>query len=359
MNPKMPPTDLPSFQPEAMQAWLYSGTSGGLEKNLHFEGVTRAPPAPQGNEVLVRVISAALNPVDYKLPEMGLPARMLIGMPASPGMDFCGRVVATGPLAKHFKEDQLVYGCPSRPVQFGSLGEYLSISADKIAVIPDGVSADNAAALPVAGLTAYQSLEGHVKAGQKVLINGASGGCGVFAIQIAKQMGCHVTTISSTRNIELCLRMGADEVIDYTAHKDLVAKLQERKVVFDCIVDHIGLPSTLYYQCHHFLKEDGAFVQVGASAMMTFLSRMVWPSFLGGGQRKYVAVAMKNDQKQLAQLGEWLAEGKIQVQLDSVFEFQDAEKAFEKLRSGRARGKIVVHVSDPNHQNMESFGIGL
>ncbi|KAJ5873797.1 uncharacterized protein N7529_002227 [Penicillium soppii] len=359
MNPTMPPMDMASFQPEAMQAWLYSGTSGGLEKNLRFEPATRAPPAPQGNEVLVRVISAALNPVDYKFPEMGLPARMLIGMPASPGMDFCGRVVATGPLAKHLKEDQLIYGCPARPVQFGSLGEYLSITADKIAVLPNGVPIDNAASLPVAGLTAYQSLEGYVKAGEKVLINGASGGCGIFAIQIAKQMGCHVTTISSTRNIELCLRMGADEVIDYTAHKDLVAKLQERNVVFDCVVDHIGLPSTLYYQCHHFLKEDGTFVQVGASSIMTFLGRLGWPSFLGGGQRKYVAVMVKTDQKQLVQLGEWLAEGKIKIQLDSVYELHDAEKAFQKLRSGRARGKIVVHVSDPHNQNMESFGIGL
>jgi len=100
-------------------------------------------------------------------------------------------------------------------------------------------------------------------------------------------------------------------------------------------------------------------VQVGASTMMTFLGRLGWPSFLGGGQRKYVVAMMKNDQRQLVQLGEWLAEGKIQIQLDSVYELHDTEKAFQKLRSGRARGKIIVHVSDPNNQSMESFGIGL
>ncbi|CAG8360455.1 unnamed protein product [Penicillium salamii] len=359
MNPAMPPMDVASFQPESMQAWLYSGTSGGLENNLNFNPSARAPPAPKGNEVIVKVLSAALNPVDYKFPEMGLAARMLMTLPASPGMDFCGRVVATGPLAKHFKEDQLVHGCPARPVQFGSLGEYLIIGADRIGLVPDGVSVDHAAALSLAGLTAYQSLEGHLKAGEKVLINGASGGCGVFAVQISKQLGCHVTTICSTRNVELCLRMGADEVIDYTAHEDLVAKLQDRKVSFDCIVDNVGLPSELYYQSHHFLKEDGAFVQVGASTLMTFLGRMGWPSFLGGGQRKFVPVMTKMDHKQLAQLGEWVSEGKIQIQLDSVFEFHETPKAFERLRSGRARGKIVVHVSDPNNQSMESFGIGL
>lgn len=355
----MPPIDMISFQPETMQAWLYSGTSGGLEKNLCFNAVARVPPAPKGNEVLVRVLSAALNPADYRFPEIGFPARMLMGMPASPGMDFCGRVVATGPLAKHFKEDQLVHGCPSRPVQFGSLGEFLTITADRIAVVPDGVSVDHAAALSLAGLTAYQSLDGHVKAGDRVLINGASGGCGVFAVQIAKQMGCHVTTICSTRNIELCLRLGADEVIDYTAQNDLVASLQHRNVIFDCIVDNVGLPSSLYYQCHHFLKEDGEFVQVGASTLMNFLGRICWPSFLGGGKRKYVVLITKNDLRQLAQLGEWLSMGKIQVQLDSVFEFHEVEKAFQKLRSGHARGKIVVHVSGSHDQSMESFGIGL
>ncbi|CAG7950775.1 unnamed protein product [Penicillium olsonii] len=355
----MPPMDLASFQPESMKAWLYSGTSGGLENNLKFNPSARAPPAPQGNEVLIRVLSAALNPVDYKFPELGLPARMLMTFPASPGMDFCGRVVATGPLAKHFKEDQLVHGCPARPVQFGSLGEYIVIGADRIGAVPENVSVDHAAAVSLAGLTAYQSLDGHVKAGEKVLINGASGGCGIFAVQIAKQLGCHVTTTCSTRNIELCLRMGADAVIDYTAHKDLVAELQKRNETFDCIVDNVGLPAALYYQCHHFLKEDGAFVQVGASSLTTFLGRMGWPSFLGGGQRKFVPVMTQMDHKKLVQLGEWVSEGKIQIQLDSVFEFHEAQKAFERLRSGRARGKIVVHVSDPHNQDMESFGIGL
>lgn len=359
MNPTIPGLDMASFHPETMQAWLYTNTTGGMEKNLQLDTSARTPPPPKGNEILVKVISAALNPTDYKLPELGFPFRMLIGTPATPGMDFCGRVVSTGPLAKHLKEDTLVYGCSSRPVQFGSAAEYIVISSDSVSTVPDGVSADHAAAMGVAGQTAYQSLEGYVKAGDKVLINGGSGGCGVFAIQIAKAMGCHVTTTCSTRNMELCLRLGADAVIDYTAEEDLVAKLQQSGVAFDHIVDHVGLPDNLYYQCHLFSKDEATFVQVGASSMLTFVARIGWPSFLGGGRRKYVALATKVDQKRLAQLGEWVADGAITMQLDSVFEFCDAVKAYERLRSGRSRGKIVLHVSDPSARNMEPFGIGL
>ncbi|KAJ5930212.1 hypothetical protein N7466_005705 [Penicillium verhagenii] len=355
----MPDLDMASFHPEKMQAWLYSSTTGGMEKNLHLHASTRTPPAPRGNQILVKVLSAALNPADYKVAELGLPFRMLIGSPATPGMDFCGRVTSTGPLAKHLKEGTLVYGCSARPVQFGSLAEYITVAADTISVVPEGLGVDHAAAVGVTGQTAYQSLDGYVSAGSKVLINGGSGGCGIFAIQIAKALGCHVTTTCSTRNMELCYRLGADAVIDYTAEENLVEKLASSGVVFDHVLDHVGAPADMYYQCHRFLKEGGAFVQVGASSVMTFIGRLLWPAFLGGGQRKYVTLATRIDLKQLGQLGEWLADGTVKMQLDSVFEFNDTVKAFEKLRSGRARGKIVVHVSDRHAQNMEPFGIGL
>ncbi|KAJ5240281.1 hypothetical protein N7468_004900 [Penicillium chermesinum] len=346
-----------SYHPEAMKAWLYSSAYGGIENNMQLHERARVPPVPQGTEVLVQVLSAALNPLDFKFPEIGMiMARMVTGASASPGLDFCGRVVATGPLARHLKEGQLALCSPPR---FGSLGDYLTITADKIAVAADGVAVDSAAAIPLAGQTAYQSLEGYVKAGDKVFINGGSGGCGIFAIQIAKQMGCHVTATCSTRNVELCFRLGVDEVINYTTETDLVATLGQRGVVFDHIVDHIGVPSDLYYQCHRFLKEGGVFIQVGASSLVTFVSRLSWPSILGGGQRKYTIMMVKNNQRQLQQLMEWLASGAIQVQLDSTYEFRDAVKAFQRLKSGRTRGKIIVHVNDPHEQNMEPFGIGL
>lgn len=343
--------------PEKMKAWLYSGTSGGLEKNLHLEYSTRAPPVPRSNEVIVQVLSAGLNPADFKVPEMGLPARLVIGMPATPGMDFCGRVVSTGSGATQFAAGHLVYGTHSRPMQFGSLGEYLTIPAMFVSRLPDGVEIDQAAGLGIAGQTAYQSLLGYVKEGDKVFVNGGSGGCGVFAIQIAKNMGCHVTATCSTRNVELCYRMGADDVIDYTAEEDLIAGLKRRGVVYDHILDHIGLPSPLYYQSHHFLKTDGVFVQVGASSMLTFVGRVGWPSILGGGKRKYVIFFFANNGQHLTKLGEMMEEGNLQTQVDSTFKFEEAVQAFEKLRSGRARGKIIVHVTEPKAHWSQEMGL--
>ncbi|OQE22008.1 hypothetical protein PENFLA_c013G01581 [Penicillium flavigenum] len=338
-----------SAKPSQMKAWLYSSTTNGLEKNLSFDASARAPPAVvHGNNVLVQVLSASLNPADYKVPEMGLVARKLvIGTPASPGMDFCGRVVVTGEDATEFSPGQLVFGCLSRPSQFGSLGEYLVASASLLAPVPEGVEVDHAASIGIAGQTAYQSLAGYVKPGDKVFINGGSGGCGIFAIQIAKEMGCHVTTTCSTKNLEFCRGLGADEVIDYSVQEDLVATLRDRGVVFDHIVDHIGYPAPMYRESHHFLAAGKTFVQVGASGVGTFVDRLIWPGFLGGGKRKYVVFFFKNTREDLVKIGEWVQKGAVKIQLDTAYEFEDAVKAFEKLRSGRARGKIIVHVAKP------------
>ncbi|KAJ5322436.1 Polyketide synthase enoylreductase [Penicillium brevicompactum] len=329
-----------STMPPTMKAWFYSGTTNGLEKNLTFDASARTPKV-SGDDILIKVLSASLNPADYKVPEMGLVAqKLVIGTPATPGMDFCGEVI-TGNEA--FSPGQLVYGCLSRPAQFGSLGEYLVISASLLAPVPEGVEVDHAAAIGIAGQSAYQSLAGYVNAGDRVFINGGSGGCGIFAIQIAKEMGCHVTTTCSTKNVEFLRGLGADLVIDYST-EDVIAVLKDGEV-FDHVVDHIGAPEPLYRESNTFLKPGKAFVQVGASAMTTFAGRLVVPGFLGGGRRKYVIFFFKNTKEDLVKVGEMVKTGAVKVQLDSTFEFEDTVKAFEKLRSGRARGKIVVHVA--------------
>lgn len=323
-----------------MKAWLYSSTANGLEKNLTFND-SACTPDVSGDNILIKVHSASLNPADYKVPEMGLVARKLvIGTPASPGMDFCGEVI-TGNAT--FPPGQLVYGCLSRPAQFGSLGEYLVAPANLIARVPDGMEIDSAAAIGIAGQTAYQSLAGYVRAGDRVFVNGGSGGCGMFAIQIAKEMGCHVTSTCSTRNVEFVRELGADVVIDYSV-EDVVAKLKEGEG-FDHVVDHIGLPASLYREANVFLKPGKVFVQVGASAMTTFAQRLIVPGFLGGGRRRYVIFFFQNTREDLEKVGEMVRNGAVKVHFDSVFEFEDTVKAFERLRSGRARGKIVVHVN--------------
>ncbi|PLN75023.1 putative zinc alcohol dehydrogenase [Aspergillus taichungensis] len=335
----------PDSTPPTMKAWLYSSTAGGLEKNLVLDQAARKPISLRANDVLVRVISASINPADYKVPEMGALTKVLTGTPATPGMDFCGRVEITGPSVKGLEDGQLVYGTMGRPVQFGSLGDYLVCDASVTAALPEGLDPDLAATVGVAGQTAYQAVAPYVQSGDKVFINGGSGGCGMFAIQIAKQLGCHVTTTCSTRNVELCKELGADEVIDYTT-ANVLHVLRGKGQVFAHVVDHIGLPGELYHECDAFLLPGKAFAQVGAESMLTFVNRMAWPSFLGGGKRKYVILLFKNKKEDLVQVGDWVQQGKVKVILDSVYDFEDAVQAFEKLRSKRARGKIVVHVSE-------------
>ncbi|KAB8265371.1 hypothetical protein BDV32DRAFT_116461 [Aspergillus pseudonomiae] len=333
-----------------MKAWLYNSTKGGLEKNLIFSPDARTPGSPQGDQLLIQVISTAINPADYKAPAMStVCGKVLIAStPASPGMDFCGRVIAVGTdsSARQFTPGQLVFGCLGMPRQFGTLGELILASANSTASLPVGVDPDAAATIGVAGRSSYQSIVPYVSApGNRVFINGGSGGCGVYGIQIAKLLGCHVTVTCSTRNVQFCRDLGADEVIDYTT-QDVLKELKSQGQVFDHVVDHIGLPDGLYQECHAFLKPGKVFVQVGASSMLTFAHRLIRPAFLGGGKRKYVALLMKNHKDELVQIADWIQEGKIRVELDTVCELEDTVKAFERLRSGRTRGKIVIHVTN-------------
>ncbi|KAE8354652.1 hypothetical protein BDV28DRAFT_76989 [Aspergillus coremiiformis] len=340
--------DSTNAMPSTMKAWLYSSATGGLEKNLELEPAARTPGSLRQNEILIQVISASINPADYKVPELGLLSKAIVTTPASPGIDFSGRVVITGPSVKDFKPDQLVYGTLGKPAQFGPLAEYLVCTESNIVPLPEGVDPDHAATVGVAGQTAYQAIAPYVSAGDKVFINGGSGGCGIFAIQIAKVLGCHVTTTCSTRNVEFCKDLGADEVIDYSA-EDVLAVLKSQGQVYSHIVDHIGTPENLYNECHSFLLPGKSFVQVGAASMLTFATRFVRPSFLGGGQRKYIPIITRVRKEDLTQIGQWIQQGKIRVILDSTYEFGNAVQAFEKLRTGRSRGKIVIHVSEDWH----------
>ncbi|KAI9925234.1 hypothetical protein MW887_006155 [Aspergillus wentii] len=329
-----------------MKAWLYSSTTGGLETNLTMTSSARTPGPLQQNQLLIQVISASLNPADYKLPElMGIAAKAIIGLPASPGMDFCGRVVTTGSGVTEYTPGAVVYGSLAGAVQFGSLGEYIVANVDKVAALPEGVEVDHAATVGVTGQTAYQSLAGYVVPGDKVFINGGSGGCGIYGIQIAKAMGCYVTTTCSGRNVALCKELGADEVIDYTA-QDVVGVLKGGGRVYSHVVDNVGVPENLYRECDSFLMPGKVFVQIGVVSLGTAVERFVRPGFLGGGKRKYDYVVCKNEREHLVKIGEWIREGKIKVVVDSAWAFEDAVKGYEKVRSGRARGKVVVHVTE-------------
>ncbi|KAL2012423.1 hypothetical protein VTN00DRAFT_5141 [Thermoascus crustaceus] len=352
-----PVPDLPS----KMKAWLYTRTTGGIENNLHLSSCARTPGTTlRRDQLLIRVIATSLNPADYKVPEAGhgLLSRLIITRPASPGLDFCGRVVATGPgsAEAEFQPGQLVYGCLAIPSQFGALAEYVVSSVENTVLLPSSSSSgglrnldtNEAATIGVAGQTAYQSIATYVTPGfgDRVFINGGSGGVGTFGIQIAKNvLGCHVTVSCSSRNVQLCKDLGADEVIDYTA-VDLVQTLKEKGQVFSVVVDNVGSPPELYRECHHFLLPGRKFVQVGSSSPLVFADRLLRPRFVGGGRRQLDIMILNNNKGDLVRIGEWMREGKVKAVIDSTYEFEDAVKALEKLKSGRARGKIVVYVAE-------------
>ena len=344
--------------PKTMKAWQYSKTSGGLEKNLKLNTAASLPPAAHSlgaDQVLVQVLSSSLNPADHKFAEIPVVSGFMIKKPASPAMDFSGRVVATGPNSKKIsaedlKPGQLVFGKTDGPNQYGTLAEYTIVSRSGCVPLPPGVNPDDAACIGVAALTAYQCIVPHVKAGDRVFINGGSGGVGSFGIQIAKLKGCYVATSCSGVNVDLCKSLGADYVIDYRS-KDVVAELKTLPK-FDLVADNVGTPDGLYWQAHHFMKEGTKYVQVGGGlslgAIYSLLSRMLWPGFLGGGKRAFEFLGAQNNYGQFEEIAGWMVEGKVKALIDGVYGMEDngPVKAFEKLKTGRAKGKVVVRVAE-------------
>ncbi len=342
-----------------MKAWQFSTVTGGLEKNLKLNNTAPLPPKASAlgpDQVLVQVLSTTLNPVDYKIAELPLLGSLIVKKPASPALDFSGRVVACGPNTKKISTDdlkpgQLVFGKVDGPAQYGALAEYTIASRAGCVPQPEGLSVDDAACIGVAALTAYQCIVPNIKSGSRVFINGGSGGVGSFGIQIAKIKGCYVATTCSSANVELCKSLGADEVIDYKS-KDVVAELKKMKK-FDLAVDNVGTPNEMYWQAHNFTNAGTKYVQVGAGlslgAIYQVLSRMMWPGFLGGGKIPFEFLGAATNYDHFKELAGWMAEGKMKALIDQVYGMDEKGpvRAFEKLKTGRAKGKLVIRVAEP------------
>lgn len=328
-----------------MKAWQYNSTNGGIEKNLR---INESAPLPflHDEQILVQVHAMALNPVDYKVTEGPMPLR-LVGSNITPGADFCGTVAKVGRKVDEFQIGEFVFGAKVGALTGGTLAQYVVVERTMLAVLPEGVKVEEAAGVGIVGLTEYQALVPNVKSGDKVFINGGSGGTGVFGIQIAKALGCHVTTSCSTPNIEFCKSLGADEVIDYKT-TDIVEALSAKGQVFSTVVDNVGAPDSLYKASSAFLLPEGKFVQVGMQPSLggtkTLVGNMLLPSFLGGGKNSFQMIMAKPSAEQLRHMGKWLKQGSLKPIVDTVFEWEDAPKAFEKLKTGRAKGKIVIKV---------------
>lgn len=327
-------------------------TKGGIEENLHIN--SSAPlPKPKPTQSLVQVIAIALNPVDYKPAEVALVSRIAITKPATPGIDFAGCVVtpATG---SAFKRGQLVYGVSgTNPLAAGALREFTLTEKECMLAVPDGVDLIDAATIGTAGITAYQSIVPRVKKGDRVFINGGSGGTGVFAIQIAKAVGCHVTTTCSTANMDLCRSLGADEVVDYKKN-NVVTALKAGGHMFDHVVDNVGANNDLYWQCHEYTRPGAMYIMVGGAptlaALATTIMMRVLPGFLGGGKRQLMGFWPKQNIHDIEQIVMWMKEGQVKAVVDQKFPFEEAPEAFQKLKSGRAKGKIVIDVASETYK---------
>ena len=337
--------DPQSTRAATMRAWQYARATGGLPRNLQLTDSAASPKiGPQ--KVMVEVLAMSVNPVDYKLAELpNLIGNLIIKKPASPGQDFAGRVVAA---AHGFQAGDLVFGRLQPPFQAGALSQFVAAPTSGLAKVPKGLDAEHAAALPTAGKTAYQVIVPHVKEGDRVFINGGSGGVGTMAIQIAKIKGCHVTTSCSGANTQLCKDLGADEVIDYRS-TELIAELRKKGQVFDLVADLVGAPYGLHRASDQFLKPGSRFIQIGGAvewqSVKSTLISMLLPSFLGGTNRPFKFLSVSNSASHLDELACWATEGRMKVVLDSVYPYEQAPKAYERLKTGRARGKIIVSTS--------------
>ncbi|KAI5923919.1 reticulon-4-interacting protein 1, mitochondrial precursor [Camillea tinctor] len=346
--------------PTAMRAWLYTSVPSTLERALTLSPSAPFPPstALAPDELLVRVRAASLNPADYKVPELGPVRRLIVSAPASPGLDYAGVVVRVGDAAAAtFKTGDRVFGRVEAPTPFGSLGEYVVVRRRGCAGIPGEEEAgkeEEFSCVGTAGLTAYQGIAPYVTPGKgdRVFINGGSGGVGTFSIQIAKALGCYVVVSCSAAGAELCRSLGADEIIDYRT-ADVCAELTSKAAAsgpFALVVDNVGTsPPGLYKAADGFLSPEGTFAQIGGEvslAMLRSVSRALIPRFLGGGSSKWAFIVTRNVHEELVRLAEWIREGKIRVVIDEVFPFEEAPAAFAKLKEGRTKGKVVVRVAE-------------
>ncbi len=303
---------------------------------------TIAKPVPKDDGVLVRVRAAGVNPYDWHLMR-GEPflMRMDFGLRKPRGMrlgvDFAGTVEAVGKNVTGFKPGDEVFGG-----KVGAFAEYVAVSERSLVLKPANVSLAQAGAVHIAGLTALQGLrdQGRLKAGEKVLINGASGGVGTFAVQIAKTLGAEVTGVCSTRNVEMVKSLGADHVIDYK-NEDFT-KGTER---YDLILDMVGNRSL--NECRGVLKPEGRYVMVGGQSgrwiapMDRALRATILSLFVDQEMGMMLSEAKKED---LATLRDLMESGKVTPVIDRRYALAEVPEAIRYLEEGHARGKVVIDV---------------
>jgi NADPH:quinone reductase-like Zn-dependent oxidoreductase len=313
--------------------------------NLKFQEIEK--PTPEDDQLLVRVRAASVNPLDWHFVE-GTPYLMRamgVGLRKPKdtrlGVDFAGTVEAVGKNVTKFKPGDEVFGGRT-----GAFSEYVCVREPRaVAVKPPNITFEQAASVPIAAITALQGLrdKGKVQPGQKVLINGASGGVGTFAVQIAKSMGADVTGVCSTRNLDMVRSLGADHVIDYT--KEDFTKGAER---YDVIIDNVANHSLL--ESRRALKPNGIYVLIGGGSaneqgligpLINPIKAMLLSPFVSQKMGMLLAELNHDDLTMLADL---MQSGKMKPVIDRTYKLSDLPDAIRYLEQGHARGKVVITV---------------
>jgi NADPH:quinone reductase-like Zn-dependent oxidoreductase len=300
-------------------------------------------PTPTDDQVLVKVHAASINKADLAPVRGVLLARLLGTGLLKPkreilGSDIAGRVEAVGKNVKQFRPGDEVFGDAD-----GGFAEYACAREDSLASKPASVTFEESAAVPIAAISALQGLrKGNVQPGQKVLVNGASGGVGTFAVQIAKAFGAEVTAVCSTRNVDNARTMGADHVIDYTG-EDFTRNGQQ----YDRIIAANGDTSIRGYR--RALCPEGICVVIGGSLSQIFQALLLGPLVSKTGSKKFGFMGIaKLNQKDLVLLKELLEGGKVVPMIDRCYPLSETAKALQYLEEGHARGKVVITVEHDN-----------
>jgi NADPH:quinone reductase-like Zn-dependent oxidoreductase len=320
-----------------MKAILY--TNYGPPDVLQLREIDK--PSPKDNEVLVKVHASSVNALEWRrftLPRIVLP--MFGGGLREPkdktiGGDLAGRIEAVGPAVKQFRPGDEVFG-----IRRGAFAEYVCAPEKYLAPKPANISFESAASVPIAALTALQGLrhQGKVRPGQKVLINGAGGGVGTFAVQIAKSFSAEVTAVCSTRNLDVARSIGADHVIDYT--KEDFTKNGKR---YDLIIAANGYHSIFDYR--RSLKSNGIYVVLGGYMAQMLQALLLGPILSLLGNKKMRGMMTNPNQKDLVFLKELLETGKVVPAIDRCYPLAEVPEAIKYLLEGHPRGKVVITIA--------------
>jgi NADPH:quinone reductase-like Zn-dependent oxidoreductase len=300
-------------------------------------------PTPRDDEVLVKVYAASVNALDWHLLSADIFLVRLNSGLLKPkhqilGADVAGRVEAVGRDVKQFQPGDEVFG-DIFDSGLGGFAEYACTRENALVLKPAKMTFEEVAAVPVAALTALQGLrdKGQIQPGQKVLINGASGGVGTFAVQIAKAFGAEVTAVCSTRNVDIVRSLGADQVIDYTK-EDFTKKGQQ----YDLILAVNGYHPILAYK--RALSPKGRYVMSGGSLAQLFQAIALGPVISMTGSQKMGNFLAKANQKDLAFIKELLEAGKIVPVIDKHYSLSEVAEAFRYFGEGHAKGKVIITV---------------